>query len=76
MVVGVPLVALENNGYKLLAVDVSLLIVAPETIPVRAEPSPKYLVAVTAPVEGLYWSLVELTFSPVIVPLVASVNVM
>jgi hypothetical protein len=41
---------------------------------VKAAPDPLNPVAVKTPVEGLYWYLVELVYSVVIVPLVALEN--
>ena len=41
---------------------------------VKAAPEPLNPVAVKTPVEGLYWYLVELVYSVVIVPLVALEN--
>ena len=43
----------------MLAVVVSLLIVAPDTIPVKEEPSPRYLVALKVPVDGTKLNLVD-----------------
>lgn len=47
-----------------------------EAVPVRLEPSPLKPVAVITPVDGLNLSLVDDTFSPLTVPVVAVTNVM
>ena len=46
----------------------------PDAVPVKPVPAPLNDVDVKTPVEGLYWSLVELTYSVVRLPVVWLAN--
>ena len=49
-------------------------VITPDADTVENEPEPLNTVAANVPVEGVYWSLVELVYSVVTVPLVAVEN--